>query len=200
MVGAIIGGLSAVASGISALQNFQRAKTAEKSAKMYTDQLMGLTEQNKLKGLSVPDLASLGYDRTAQAQAASIGALQGMGAEGAAQVANLNKAATEQQAQITQDQAGLMYDRDAAVAAQDAAIEQRKIDRQDYVLTSQATGAQTAAADARTAGNEAVAGIFSSLGSAGKDIFGSESFEDWQRKRQANKGSGYGYGGAGSSF
>ena len=185
MVGAIIGGLSAVASGISALQNFQRAKTAEKSAKMYTDQLMGLTEQNKLKGLSVPDLSSLGYDRTAQAQAASIGALHGMGAEGAAQVANLNKAATEQQAQITQDQAGLMYDRDAAVAAQDAAIEQRKIDRQDFVLTSQATGAQTAAADARTAAGTNISSMFSGLGSAAENIFGKESFDDWQNARKA---------------
>jgi hypothetical protein len=185
MVGAIIGGLSAVASGISALQNFQRAKTAEKSAKMYTDQLMGLTEQNKLKGLSVPDLASLGYDRTAQAQAASIGALQGMGAEGAAQVANLNKAATEEQAQITQDQAQLMYDRDAAVAAQDAAIEQRKIDRQDYILSSQALGAQTAAADARTAAGANISSMFSGLGSAAENIFGKESFDDWQNKRKA---------------
>jgi hypothetical protein len=186
MVGAIIGGLSAVASGISALQNFQRAKTAEKSAKMYTDQLMGLTEQNKLKGLSVPDLSSLGYDRTAQAQAASIGALQGMGPEGAAQVANLNKAATEEQAQITQDQAGLMYDRDLAVADQEAAIEGRKIDRQAGILEGRAIGSQMAAADSRSAANKNVSDIFSGLGSAGSDLFGAESFDDWQRTQQGN--------------
>lgn len=187
MVGAIIGGLSAVASGISALQNFQRAKTAEKSAKMYTDQLMGLTEQNKLKGLSVPDLSSLGYDRTAQAQAASMEAIKGMGGAGMGLVPVINQQAIEQQAQITQDQAGLMYNRDLAVADQEAAIEGRRITRQAGILEEQAIGSQMAAADARTAGNEAVEGIFSSLGSAGKDIFGSESFEDWQRKRQANQ-------------
>lgn len=185
MLGAILGGLSAVSAAISGIQNIQRAKTAEKSGKMYVDAMKGNTEQNMLKGLSVPDYASLGYDRTAQAQAASIGALQGMGAEGAAQVANLNKAATEQQAQITQDQAGLMYNRDLAVADQDAAIKQRDRESLDKIYTAQATGAGVAAQDARSAANQNFSDVFSSLGSVGNDIFGSESFEDWQNARNA---------------
>jgi hypothetical protein len=110
-------------------------------------------------------------------------------------------------AQTTQDQAGLMYNRDLAVADQAAAIEQRDRESLDKILTAQATGAATAAADARSAANQNVSDIFSGLGSAADNIFGSESFEDWQRSQQAKakerqdaRNRPTGVGGFGSSF
>ena len=186
MVGAIIGGLSAVASGISALQNFQRAKTAEKSAKMYVDTIKGNTEQNMLKGLSVPDYASLGYQQNqALMTDATRTAAQGGAESVIGSLPSMVMAGMQANAQTTQDQAGLMYNRDLAVADQAAAIEQRDRESLDKILTVQATGAATAAADARSAANKNVTDIFSGLGSAAEKIFGNESFDDWQNKRNA---------------
>jgi hypothetical protein len=189
MIGAIIGGLSAVASGISAVQNMNAAKRANESAKNFTNQLMNLQEQNAYRGLSVPNLSSLGYDQAAQTNAASIGAIQGMGPEGAAQVANINKSVMDQQAQITQDQAALMYDRDLSVAQAQQGINERQALRQGNALSSQATGAGLAAANSRENANAALTGVFSSLGNVATDVMDNENYDQWLAKNK-NKTAG----------
>lgn len=167
-----MGGVSALASGISAINNYQKAKQADKSATQFANQLMNIKEQNALKALQVPDLASLNLDRTAQQSATATEALQGMGPEGAAQIANLNKGVLEQQAQTANDQAQLVYNRDAAQAEAQQGINTRDALRKESVLTSKLEGAQAEAANRRGQGASGVEGAIYGLGDLASGIIG----------------------------
>ncbi len=107
MISAILGGATAIASGISAIQNFQQAKVDSQAAAAAANRLMGLQEQNKMAALQAPDISSLKSQQNAQQAATATQALQGMGAEGAANVANLYQASLQDQAQTAQDQAAM---------------------------------------------------------------------------------------------
>jgi Tfp pilus assembly PilM family ATPase len=178
MIGAIIGGLSAVASGISAVQNMNSAKRADESAKNFTNKLMNLQEQNAYKGLQVPDIQKLQQDYINRSQTQSIDALQSAGPEAVlGGVSAVNQNAIDAGAQTAQDQAALMAQRDQQVAQAQQGVNERQALRQGEVLASQATGAGLAAANSRNNANNAVAGIFSSLGGVATDIMGNEKFD-----------------------
>ena len=166
----IMGGVGALASGISAISNFQKAKQADKSAKMFADQLMGMKEDNAFKALQVPDLASLQFDRTAQQAATATNALQGMGPEGAAQIANLNKSVLDNNAQIANDQAALVNQRNTqqAVAQQD--INASTIARQAEVTGSRLVGAQNEAAQRRANAYAGIEGMITGGGDIASGI------------------------------
>ena len=192
MIGAILGGLSAVASGISAIQNFQQAKQAQKTANMFGQQLAGIAEADKYKALKSRDISSLAAQQTAAQTAQATQAVQSMGPEGAAQVANIYQAGREADAKTAMDQAAM----DAQMALQKAegaqGVEARNIAAQREFKASQLAGAQQAAADKYNAGIAGVTGAISGLGTAAAGLATSEQFdfglEAFKRQQLAKKG------------
>lgn len=177
MIGAILGGLSAVASGISAIQNFQQAKQADKAAQAFGNKLQGMMEVNKMAALQAPDLAALSRQQTAQQTAGATQAIQGMGPEGAAQIANVYQAGREAEAQTAQQQAQINFDVEAAKAQAAQNIEYRNLERQRELESMRLAGAQQKAAEKRAAGQQAVAGLIGGLGMAAGDIAGLSQFD-----------------------
>lgn len=184
-MGAAIGGLQALAGAIQGIKGLQDQKAAQKSMQTYSNQLMGLTEVNQLKGLKVPDLASLKYDQTARATSQATEALQSMGPEGAAQIANLNQSVLDDQAQTTQDQAKLMYERDKAVAAEQSRIGQDALGRKEGVLQQRLAGAGLAQANAQNRTAAGVTSALTGLGMGMEGLMSSENFEQWYKSKQA---------------
>jgi hypothetical protein len=184
-MGAAIGGLQALAGAIQGIKGLQDQKAAQKAMQNYSNQLMGLTEVNQLKGLQVPDISSLRYGQTAQAMSQSAEALKGMGPEGAAQIANLNQSAIQDQAQTAQDQAKLMYDRDVAVAGEDARIERDRLGRQEDLLQSQIRGAGMAQAQGQNRSASGFTSALTGLGMGMEGLMSSENFQQWNNARRS---------------
>jgi hypothetical protein len=183
-VGAIIGGLSAVASGVSAFQNWQQMKGAEKAAQGYASKLMNISESNKMASLQAPDLSSLGYQQTQRQMADATQALQGMGPEGAASVANLAQAGIQQQAETTQQQAEANFKRDEKVLTAAGDIEKRRAEREGDMLTSQLQGSQMMRSDAQSAMASNIQGAFGSLSAGFGETASGEDFFDWMKARK----------------
>lgn len=177
MVGAILGGLSAVASGISAIQNFQQARQADKAAEAFGNKLQGMMEVNKMAALQAPDLASLSRQQTAQQTAGATQAIQGMGAEGAAQIANIYQAGREAEAQTAQQQAQINLDVESTKAQAAQNIEYRNLERQRELEAMRLQGAQQKAAEKRMAGQQAIGGLIGGLGMAAGDIAGLTNYK-----------------------
>jgi len=170
MIGAILGGATALASGISAIVNFQQAKTDSKAAEASANRLMGMQEVDKMAALQTPDLASLARQQTAQQTAGATQAVQGMGAEGAAQIANIYQAGREAEAQTSQQQAQLNLDVEAMKAQSAQNVEFRNLERKREIEMARLTGAQQSAADKRAAGMAGIEGAFAGAGIAVEDI------------------------------
>jgi hypothetical protein len=184
-MGAAIGGLQALAGAIQGIKGLQDQKAAQKAMQNYSNQLMGLTEVNQLKGLQVPDISTLKYGQTAQAMSQSTEALKGMGPEGAAQIANLNQSAIQDQAQIAQEQAEKMYERDRAVATEQSRIEKDRLTRQAGVLEDRVTGAGMAAAQGANRAAAGVGAALSGLGMGMEGLMSTENFEQWYKANQS---------------
>jgi len=192
MVGAILGGLSAVASGISAIQNFQQAKQAQKAAEAFGNKLQGMMEVNKMAALQAPDLAALSRQQTAQQTASATQAIQGMGTEAAAQIANVYQAGREAEAQTAQQQAMVNLDVESAKAQAAQNIEYRNIERQRELETARLEGAQADLAQRRKNTQDLLGQTIGGLGMAAGDIAGLQAFDygtdAFKRQRLANKG------------
>jgi hypothetical protein len=177
MVGAILGGLSAVASGISAIQNFQQAKQAQRAANMFGQQLQNIKEINAFKGLQAPDISGLQAQQTAAQTAQATQAIQGMGAEGAAQAANIYQAGLQQNAENMQRQAQMNFDVDLAKRQAEQGVQQRNLQAQRDLLEARLTGSQTAAAQARMNAQQGIQGMIGGLGMVAGDIAGLQSLD-----------------------
>lgn len=192
MIGAILGGLSAVASGISAIENFQQAKQAQKAANMFGQQLQGIKETNTLLGLKTPDISGLQAQQTAAQTAQATQALQGMGPEGAAQVANVYQAGLQQNAENMQRQAEANFQTDLAKRQNEQQVQFRNVTAQRDLATSRLEGAQQAAADRYNAGIAGVTGAISGLGNAAAGLATSSQFDygldAFKRQQLAKKG------------
>jgi hypothetical protein len=192
MIGAILGGLSAVASGISAIQNFQQAQQAQKSANMFGQQLQGIKETNALLGLKSPDISGLQAQQTAAQTAQATQAIQGMGPEGAAQVANIYQAGLQQNAENMQRQAEADFQTDLAKRQNEQQVQFRNVTAQRDLATSRLEGAQQQAADRYNAGIAGVTGAVSGLGNAVAGLATSSQFDygldAFKRQQLAKKG------------
>lgn len=177
MIGAILGGLSAVASGISAIQNFQQAKQADKAAEAFGKQLEGIKETNVFAALQAPDISSLSAQRTAQQTAGATQAVQGMGAEGAAQIANIYQAGREADAQTAQQQAQLNLNVESMKKQAEQDVQYRNIQAQRDLATARLEGAQTAAAQSKMNAQQGIQGLVGGLGMAVGDIAGLSAFD-----------------------
>jgi hypothetical protein len=192
MIGAILGGLSAVASGISAIQNFQQAKQAQKTANMFGQQLQGIKETNALLGLKSPDISGLQAQQTAAQTAQATQAIQGMGPEGAAQAANIYQAGLQQNAENMQRQAEADFRTDLAKRQNEQQVQFRNISAERALATSRLEGAQQQAADRYNAGIAGVTGAVSGLGNAVAGLATSSQFDygldAFKRQQLAKKG------------
>ena len=186
MVGAILGGLSAVASGISAIQNFQQAKQAQKAAEAFGNKLQGMMEVNKMAALQAPDLAALSRQQTAQQTAGATQAIQGMGPEGAAQIANVYQAGREAEAQTAQQQAQINFDVEAAKAQAAQNIEYRNLERQRELETARLEGAQADLDQRRKNTQDLLGQTIGGLGMAAGDILGLSAFDYGSAELKAN--------------
>ena len=164
MIGAILGGLSAVASGISAIQNFQQAQQAQKSANMFGQQLQGIKETNALLGLKSPDISGLQAQQTAAQTAQAIQAVQSP--EGAAQVTNIYQAGLQQNAENMQRQAEADFQTDLAKRQNEQQVQYRNISAERALAGSRLEGAQTAASEFKTRANENLTAGLTGLGKA----------------------------------
>lgn len=172
MIGAVLGGLSAVASAISSIQNFQQAKDAQRSAQAFGKQLEGLRETNLMAGYQAQDLSSLSRQQTAQQTSQATQAVQGMGPEGAAQIANIYQAGRQAEAQTTKEQAALNQEVDLAKRQAAQGVQYRNLEAQRALLGSRLEGAQAAASDKYNAGISGIEGVIGGLGMAGVDLMG----------------------------
>jgi len=192
MIGAILGGLSAVASGISAIQNFQQAKQAQKTANMFGQQLQGMKETNALLGLKSPDISGLQAQQTAAQTAQATQAIQGMGPEGAAQAANIYQAGLQQNAENMQRQAEADFQTDLAKSQNEQQVQFRNTSAERALATSRLEGAQQAASDRYNAGISGVTGAVSGLGNAVAGLATSSQFDygldAFKRQQLAKKG------------
>jgi hypothetical protein len=192
MIGAILGGLSAVASGISAIQNFQQAQQAQKSANMFGQQLQGIKETNALLGLKSPDVSGLQAQQTAAQTAQATQAIQGMGPEGAAQVANIYQAGLQQNAENMQRQAEADFQTDLAKRQNEQQVQFRNVTAQRDLAQARLEGAQQQAADRYNAGIAGVTGAVSGLGNAVAGLATSSQFDygldAFKRQQLAKKG------------
>lgn len=186
MIGAILGGLSAVASGISAIQNFQQAKQADKAAQMFGNQLANIKETNVFRGIQAPDISALQAQQTAAQTAQATQAVQGMGPEGAAQVANIYQAGLQQNAENMQRQAQIDYQNQLTKAEAEQGVQYRNIQAQRDIAAARLEGAQQKAADKYNAGIQGVSGLVGGLGMAAGDIAGLSQFDyrSMQKKYQ----------------
>jgi len=193
MIGAILGGLSAVASSIAAIKNFQSAQDAQKSANLYGQQFAGITETDKYKAVKSADISSLLNQQTAAQTSQAIQAVQGMGPEAAAGVVGIiNQQSNEANLKAQEEQAKL----DAQIALSKAegaqGVEARNIAAQRDLATSRLEGAQQAASDRYNAGIAGVTGAVSGLGNAVAGLATSSQFDfgldAFKRQQLAKKG------------
>jgi hypothetical protein len=177
MIGAILGGLSAVASGISAIQNFQQAKQAQKAANMFGQQLQGIKETNVFMGLQSPDISGLQAQQTAAQTAQATQAIQGMGPEGAAQAANIYQAGLQQNAENMQRQAQMDYQTELTKKEAEQGVQYRNVAAQRTLAEDRLYGSQAAAAQAKLNAQQGIQGMVGGLGMAAGDILGLSAFD-----------------------
>ena len=177
MIGAILGGLSAVASGISAIQNFQQAKQAQKAANMFGQQLQGIKETNVFMGLQSPDISGLQAQQTAAQTAQATQAIQGMGPEGAAQAANIYQAGLQQNAENMQRQAQMDYQTELTKKEAEQGVQYRNVAAQRDLAATRLEGAQADVAQRRANVQQGIQGLVGGLGMAAGDIAGLQAFD-----------------------
>lgn len=171
MIGAILGGATALISGISAIANFQQAKKDSQAAEATANRMMGMKETDKMAALQSTDLSKVRLQQTAQQAASLTQALQGMGAEAAiGGAANLQQGIAQETAQTTMDQAAMDAQLAQLKAQAAQGVEYRNLDWLKAIEEARLTGAQKSAAERRTAALNDVAGAFSGAGMAIEDI------------------------------
>lgn len=174
-----IAGLGMGAAQFISSQNAQ--KKANQAAAEAADDYSKITEQNPWSAVSVPtlgtEIAQQGIDRQT---AASVNALQGTGAEGViggigTVVAQNNQSELELAAQANE----LEYQRNAYQAEAQSKINERKVGREEGLISSRISGAQAASAQAQANKNSAIAGMVGTLGSAvSSGITGSDLYKN----------------------
>lgn len=164
MIGTIMAIASGVMSGAQAISNFQKAKKAEKQAMVLGNQMNAMKIKDAYAALQAPDIATAQYNETMRQAAQATQALQGMGPEGAGQIANLNQSVLQQNAQTAADQAALNYQRDLAVAEGRNQNAQYEYANQMQALQGRIEGAQSAATAGRQNAMSAVAGGIEGIG------------------------------------
>jgi len=165
MIGTIMAIASGVMSGAQAINNFQKAKKAEKQAMVLGNQMNAMKIKDVYGSLQAPNIAQAAYDQTARAAAQATQSLQGMGPEGAAQIANLNQSVNQANLDAANAQAEANFSRDKLVAEGRNQNAQYEYANKMEGIQGRIEGAQGAATAGREAGMAAIAGGIEGIGS-----------------------------------
>ena len=187
MIGAILGVVGAGLSTVQAIQAQKQMKMAAQAKSQAQQQLKNIKEFNPFKAVQVPTLGfNLAQQSQAQNMAQGINALQGMGAEGAGNVANLvqaNNAATLDLAAQAQE---AQFKRDAMQAEAQSGINQRQAERDFSLGAYNLETANQQYADAKAKRNAAIEGAVGSLGSAALSAY--EGSDLYKKQNNAKNG------------
>jgi len=164
-IGLALGTLQAGLSTVQAIQAQKAMKQAAQAKSQAQQQLKNIKEFNAFKAVQVPTLGfNLAQESKAQGMAQGITALQGMGAEGAGNVASLVQAGFGQDLALAAQAGEAQFKRDAMQAEAEQGIQQRQAER-DFALESyNLQDAVDKEAQARQARNQAISGAVSALG------------------------------------
>ncbi len=141
-------------------------QSADQAAKIAAATIKGTKQANAFQALQAPDVASLAEQTAKQTQAQSVQALQEMGPEGAAQIANIDQNARAAGLQAAQAQGQVNFQRDAMQAQAQQGINEQQYATETALATSQLEGAQAESRGATAAKNQAIAGMFGAAGQA----------------------------------
>lgn len=164
MIGTIMAIASGVMSGAQAISNFQKAKKAEKQAMVLGNQMNAMKIKDVYGSLQAPNIAQAAYDQTARAAAQATQSLQGMGPEGAAQIANLNQSVNQSNLDAANAQAQANYERDRLVAEGRNQNAQYEYEQKMNALQGRIEGAQGAATAGRQNAMSSIAGGIEGVG------------------------------------
>lgn len=173
MIGTIMAVASGVMSGVQAINNFQKAKKAEKQAMVLGNQMNAMKIRDVYGSLQAPNIAQAAYDQTARAASQATQSLQGMGPEGAAQIANLNKSVNQANLDATNAQAEANFSRDKLVAEGRNQNAQYEYNQQMQNIQGKIEGAQGAATAGKEAGMAGIAGAIEGIGGGIAGAYGS---------------------------
>ena len=167
-VTAAIGLAQAGVSVYQALEAKNRMEEAEVAAKKAADNALRQTEINPYEELSVPTAEYMEQREAANRLVASgvQAGVEGDQRGAAATAATAVAAGLESEKDILASQERSLYNRDAAVAGQDAVNQIRR----EEIYTDMATGAQEAAADQAAARAAAITGAATGLSAVGTEI------------------------------
>jgi hypothetical protein len=155
--------------GMSAAQfiSAQKAqKQANNAATSAANEFSKIKEQNAFSAVQVPtfDLAQQGIDRQT---AASVNALQGVGAEGViGGIGTVARENNQAELELAAQANEAKYQRDTNQAEAQSLINQRKATREGVLAESKLTGAQAASAQAAANKMAAIEGMVGSAGTA----------------------------------
>jgi hypothetical protein len=155
---------SGVMSGAQAINNFQKAKKAEKQAMVLGNQMNAMKIKDVYGSLQAPNIAQAAYDQTARAAAQATQSLQSMGPEGAAQIANLNQSVNQANLDAANAQAQANYERDKMVAEGRNQNAQYEYANKMDAMQSRIEGAQGAAMAGRENAMASIAGGIEGVG------------------------------------
>ena len=185
---AVTGVITAVAGlGLSAYKMYEAnedKKDADAAAKTAAQNIRNIEEKNEFESLQAPDVSRLAYEQNAQNTATGVAALQGMGPEGAAQIARLDQVARAGNLSAAESQAKINYQRDYADASNKAGIEQRRALREGDMEAAALAGAQIASSDAEAKKLAATGELVQGAGNLATGIGDATSLEA-QAQRQA---------------
>ena len=173
MIGAIMSIASGVMSGAQAISNFQKAKKAEKQAMVLGNQMNAMKIKDVYGSLQAPDIAQAAYDQTARAAAQATQSLQGMGPEGAAQIANLNQSVNQSNLEAANQQAQANFERDKLVAAGRNENAQYEYGQNMGNIQSRIEGAQGAATAGKENAMAGLSGAIEGIGGGVSQMYGS---------------------------
>jgi hypothetical protein len=155
----------------------EKQQDANDAAKKAAEGLRSIEETNAFDALQAPDVSRLKQEQNAANTATGVAALQGMGPEGAAQIARLDQAAREDNLKTAEAQAKINYGRDAASVTNEAEIEKRRAEREEELGLLTLEGAQAAATQAGAEKTAAIGEIFEGAGDLATGLGGATSLE-----------------------
>lgn len=186
---AVTGVITAVAGlGMAAYKMYdanEKQQDADAAAKQAAQNIRNIKETNEFDALQAPDMSRLAQEQNAANAANSVAALQGMGPEGAAQIAKVEQVARENNLETAEAQAKINYQRDFGAATNAAGIEQRRAEREGDIEKMALTGAQIASSDAAAQKQAAIGEMVQSGGNLATGIGNATSLEA-QAQRNAN--------------
>jgi hypothetical protein len=180
---------SGLASAAQAVKGFQDAKKAEQKAIVLGNQANAAKIADQYGGLQSPDVATAQYNETMRQASQATQALQGMGPEGAAQIANLNQSVNQSNLDASNEQAKLNFERDKLVAEGRNQNAQYEYANKMDLLQGRLEGAGGAAAAGQEAGMGAIAGGIEGIGSGLAYDYGN-SDKVWKDDKKKTLGSG----------